>query len=122
MPLHSTEGMHAGEFIISEGNGSISRGTGTVLSGENLVAGAVVGKITTTGKYVELNPGATNGSEAAAAILFDAVDASAADTDGVLMERLCEVNGAEITWPTGITANEKDAAIAELAALNILVR
>ncbi|MGH6898651.1 MAG: head decoration protein, partial [Geminicoccaceae bacterium] len=40
------EGRYAGEFVVSEGNGKISRETITVLSGETLQAGAVLGKVT----------------------------------------------------------------------------
>jgi hypothetical protein len=39
------EGRYAGEFVVSEGNGRISRETITVLSGQNLEAAAVLGKI-----------------------------------------------------------------------------
>ncbi|MGH6900186.1 MAG: head decoration protein, partial [Geminicoccaceae bacterium] len=41
-----SEGRYAGEFVVSEGNGKISRETITVLSGETLQAGAVLGKVT----------------------------------------------------------------------------
>jgi len=40
-----TEGQHAGEFIVSEANGSRSRDKVTVLSGQNLKAGAVLGSL-----------------------------------------------------------------------------
>lgn len=39
-----TEGQHAGEFIVSEANGWRSRDRVTVAEGENLKAGAVVGR------------------------------------------------------------------------------
>jgi hypothetical protein len=65
------EGRYAGEFIVSEGNGRISRETITVLSGETLKAGAVLGKVTASGKYKALDPAAVDGSEAAAGILYD---------------------------------------------------
>ena len=117
-----TEGRYAGEFIVSEGNGHISRETITVLSGENLEAGAVLGKITASGKYKELDPAAGDGSEAAAGLLYDAVDATAADAEGVAIVRLAEVNAAEIVWPDGITGGEKTTALGELAALDIIAR
>jgi hypothetical protein len=41
----NTEGQHAGEFILSEAPGSVSRENITVLSGQNLVAGAVIGRV-----------------------------------------------------------------------------
>lgn len=116
------EGQHTGEFIVSEGNGAISRETITVLSGETLDAGAVLGKVTASGKYKALDPAAVDGSEAAAAILYDAVDASAADADGVAILRLAEVNADELVWPDSITVGEKSAATGELAALSIIAR
>jgi len=117
-----TEGHYAGEFIVSEGNGRISRETITVLAGENLQAGAVLGKVTASGKYKELTPGAADGSEAAAGILYDTVDATAADAEGVAIVRLAEVNAAEIVWPDGITAGEQTTALSQLAALDIIAR
>jgi hypothetical protein len=41
-----TEGQHKAEFIVSEANGDLSRETVTVLMGQNLQAGHVVGKVT----------------------------------------------------------------------------
>jgi hypothetical protein len=116
------EGRHAGEFIVAEGNGTISRETVTVLSGEVLDAGAVLGRVTASGKYKELDPAGADGSEAAAAILYDAVDASAADAEGVAVVRLAEVHGEELVWPDGITAGERTTALGELAALTIIAR
>jgi hypothetical protein len=116
------EGRYAGEFIVSEGNGKISRETITVLSGQDLGAGAVLGKVTASGKYKALDPAAVDGSEAAAGILFDAVDASTADAEGVAIVRLAEVNAAELVWPASITGPEQATALGELAAVNIIAR
>ncbi len=111
-----TEGKHAGEFIVSEGNGFISRETGTIVSGQNLVAGTVLGKITASGKYTAYSDGAADGSQTAVGVLFDNVDASAGDVGGaVIIARLAEVNGNELT---GNDAN----GTTDLAALDILVR
>lgn len=41
-----TEGRHAAEFLISEGPGQYSREAVTVASGQNLTAGAVLGRLT----------------------------------------------------------------------------
>lgn len=41
-----TEGKHTGEYIISEGNLSISREQGRLASGNKLVAGTVLGQVT----------------------------------------------------------------------------
>ncbi len=40
-----TEGQHKAEFIVTEGEGTISRETVTVLAGQNLKAGHVLGKV-----------------------------------------------------------------------------
>jgi hypothetical protein len=116
------EGRYAGEFLVSEGNGRISREIVTVLSGETLQAAAVLGKVTASSKYKVLDPAAVDGSEVAAGILYDAVDASAADAEGVAIVRMAEVNAAELVWPDGITAPEQTTALGELATLNIIAR
>ena len=117
-----TEGRYAGEFIVSEGNGKISRETITVLSGQSLQAGAVLGKVTASGKYKALDPAAADGSQIAAGILYDAVDAAAADAEGVAVVRLAEVNAAELVWPAGITAGQKTTALGQLATLTVIAR
>lgn len=126
-----TEGMHAGEFLVSEANGgstgvSRSRDSITVLSGQNLVAGAVIAKVTASGKYVERANAAdvaSDGSETAVGILFDAVDASAGDTTGVIIGRDAEFNATEVTYKTGYVVDTDDtAAKAELLAVGVIAR
>jgi len=73
-------------------------------------------------KYVEHNAAATNGSQRAAGILFDAVDATLADKPGLAIIRFAEVNGDEITWKTGISAPDKAAGIESLKALGVIIR
>lgn len=73
-----------------------------------------------TGKYVQFNPAGTDGSEIAAALLYDNVDATAGDKEAVVYLRDCEVNGNEITWPAGITDNDKATAIAHLSEYRML--
>jgi len=110
-----TEKIHPGEFIISSGNGSISREGITVLSGQVLVAGQLVGKITASGKYKNYDDGTTGGSEVAAGILYAGVDASDGDAKGVIFARLGEVSGDALT-------GNNAAGTADLLALNIIVR
>lgn len=109
------ETTHAGEFLLSEGNGNISREQVVIASGENLAAGAVVGKITASGKYVAYNDAGVAGEEVAAGILYEAVDASAADANGVIIARLAEVDASLIT---GGDANGDT----DLNGLNIFLR
>jgi hypothetical protein len=117
-----TESRHPGEHILSEANGSRSRESGTLASGNNLAAGTVLGIITASGKYAVFDQDATDGTEAAAAILYAGVDASAADAECVVHKRDCEVDGAALTWPADIEAGEQTTAEGELAALGIIVR
>ena len=117
-----SEGLHKGEFLVSEGNGSISREVVTILSGRTLQPGTVLGRLTASGKYRDLNPSATNGAEVAVAILHDAVDAGAGDAQAVAIVRLAEVNAAEIVWPDGISDSQKQTALVQLADTDIIVR
>ena len=82
-----TEGVHSAEFLLSSEE-SASLDKVTLISGQNLVAGSVLGKITASGKYTLHNAAATDGSEIAAAILFDSTDASAGDTPEAVVPHL----------------------------------
>lgn len=209
------ETTHAGEFIVSEAPGSLSREKVTVLSGENLVAAAVVGKVTKgtasatadagntgdgtmgaitvgtdskpgvyrlriiiaavnagqfiledpdgidigpgdvasafsagglsftladgaadfivgdrfditvaagNGKVVEHDPVGTDGREVAAGILFDAVDATAADKSGAIVVRHAEVNLSELVFKAAMIQGDKDKAVADLAVNFVIAR
>jgi hypothetical protein len=116
-----TEVKHPAEFVVSLGNGGISKETITVKSGENLGAGAVLGKITVGGKYVHCDPDASDGSETAVAVLYEACDASAGDTKSVIVARYAEVNADRIDFgamDSGQTATAKT----QLATATIFVR
>lgn len=116
------EGRYPAEFIVSEANGTRSRDTGTLISGQDLDAGTVLGKITASGKLTQFDQDASDGSQNAAAILFSPCDASAGDAECVILARDAEVNGAELTWPADIETAEQTAAEAQLKALGIVVR
>ncbi len=118
-----TEGMHEGEFI-----GELAMGIGyhvdkvTVLSGQNLVAGAVVGKVTASGKYVAFdNAGTDDGRRTAAGILVAACDASGGDitTARVLLRGPAIVNKNDLTWASGVDASEQAAALVTLLGIGI---
>jgi hypothetical protein len=119
-----TEGKHAGGFLVWEVLRDYTRETVTIASGAGkLEPGTVLGKITTGGKYTVLTPGASNGSQNAAGILWAGVDASDADAPGVVILRgPAIVNRHEIIWPDGATEAQITAAITALAALGIILR
>ena len=118
-----TEGSHDGGFIVSEANGNRSRGTGTILTDEVLVAGSLLGIVTVSGKYVLHAHGAVDGSESVAGIIFGNEDATGADLEGrTIVLRDAEVNGGELTYSTGSDGAAIIAANLELVALGIIVR
>ena len=117
-----TEGKHAGEHLVWEANPQHCRDSAVIASGNKLDVGAVVGKVTASGKYVGFSPAATDGSEVPAGLLYDAVDATLADENGVVSSRTSTASSGEVTWPTGITVAEQTAAIAELAKIGIVLR
>lgn len=116
-----TEGAHAGEFIVSEANGARSREAITVVDGQTLVAGEVVGVVTASGKYAVYNNAAADGTEVAAGILFDAVTASGADESGVVIVRDAEVRASDLDWGAN-DAGGITAGTADLLALGIVLR
>lgn len=117
----ATEGTHPFEVILSEGE-SISREKVTLISGQNLKVGAVLGLITASGKYTLHDAGASDGSEAAAAVLLVDTNATSADASTLILARLAEVKGDLLVWRAGISAPNKAAAIVALASKFIIVR
>ena len=74
-----------------------------------------------TGDYTILAPAGTDGSQVAAGILWDGVDA-VADKACVVVVRDAEVNLNELTWPAGISATNKAIATSQLALAGITLR
>lgn len=117
-----TEGMHAGEFVLSEANGTRSREEIVVTqAGAALSAGQVLGRITASGKYVPRVTTNSNGSEVAAAILYGNLPAATGDVAAVGFVRDCEVDGNVLTG-YGADATAKAVTKAQLAAVGIIVR
>ena len=119
-----TEGRHAGGFLVWETSRDYTRDTVTLASGAGkLDPGTVLGKITTGGKFTQLAPAASNGSQNAAGILWGPADATAADAAAVAVLRgPAIVNRNDLVWPEGATEPQITAATAALAALGILLR
>ena len=79
-----------GDLLKYELNGSYCRETVTLKAGANYAFGSVLGKISASGKY-RLAPAAEvtgdEGAEVAAAVLIEAVDATAGDRTGLIVAR-----------------------------------
>lgn len=101
------------KFAIADGSSDFIVGDGfdiTVTAGGN------------KGEYKKLNLTGTDGSQIASAVLYADVDASAADAAGVGLVRACEVKKDSLVWPSGITTDQKNAAIVDLSNVGIIVR
>jgi hypothetical protein len=76
----------------------------TILSGQNVVRGTVMGKIDLSGKYVKSLAASIDGSEIPIAILVRDVDASLADKSGEVYLS-GQFNKEKITLGTGHTVD-----------------
>jgi hypothetical protein len=119
-----SETQHAGGFLVWEVLRDFTRETVTLAAGSGkLLPGTVLGKVTTGGKYTALAPGATNGSQNAAGVLWAAVDASDADRAAVVIVRGPAIlNRSELTLPDGITEAQMTSLTTALTALGIVLR
>jgi hypothetical protein len=118
-----TQAPNLGDLLKYEAPNLYSREPATVAAGQNLPLGAVVGRVTATGKLAALDPSATDGTEVAAGVLGNAVDATLIDReDAILIARHAIVARGALIWPAGLSAAQRAAAIAQLEARGILVR
>ena len=116
---------HAGGYIISELN-TFSRETVTINQGQNLRAGAVLGRLTASpnaGQYKAYDNAAGDGSETAVAILYDDCDATDGDKEAVAHIRgPMEVREISLVFAADQDAAAQTAAIADLANIDIITR
>lgn len=114
---------HAGGYLVKEFDRDFNRESVTLLTGQAYPAGAVLGKITASGKYTLYDNAAADGTEVAAAILYDDADATAADVAAVAHVRgPAIVTAAELTFDAGQNAAAQTAALADLAAIGLIAR
>ncbi|CAN5858180.1 hypothetical protein BH11PSE13_BH11PSE13_12220 [soil metagenome] len=73
-----------------------------LLSGQNLKRGALVGRITASGKYVLSLSASSDGSQVPLAVLVHDTDATAGDTETLVYQR-GDFNQAAMTFGTGQT-------------------
>ena len=118
-----TQAPNLGDLLKYEAPNLYSREQATVAVGQNLPLGAVVGRVTATSKLKALDPSASDGTEIAAGVLAQAVDATLIDReDAILIARHAIVARHALVWPAGITTAQQLAAIAQLEARGIVVR
>lgn len=122
-----TEGPRNLAFVLSEGNGKISRDVVTIAAGAGkLEPGTLLGIITASKKYTS-SPSAEvvgiEGAEVAKAILAYGVDATSADVEAVVISRQAEVKEPMLIFHSSVdNANKRTAKLGQLAAVAIIAR
>ena len=110
-------------FVKYEAPQNYSREDVTVLSGQNLAIGTVVGRLTTGGKIKAYDNDAADGTQTAIGVITADVNASTGDTPGVIIARHAILAKESLVWGAAVTTQgEKDAAYVELEAIGILCR
>lgn len=117
-----TEGQTAGDVLLFEEDKHFSRDAVTVAAGADLEPGAVLGKVTASGKYVRSVHGAADGSEVAVAVLLTPAKASAADVTGaIVIARHARVRRGGLIFDASYDdAAKRAAAVASLKDQGIL--
>lgn len=116
-----TQGVLPLEFLVSEGNGQISREQVTVAIAGSvaLPSGTVLGRVTASGKYVKYDDAGTDdGRRTAVAVLMTGLPGVNGDARAAVIARNAEVFGAMLNGGAGVDANGR----ADLAAVGIIVR
>jgi hypothetical protein len=119
-----TEPPSMGDALKYEVNPNYTREVVTLLAGSAYPVGAVLGRITASGKYKLATSGGSDGAQTATAVLLYAVDGTLADATGIVVAR-----GPAIVSRAGLAydATVDDAAkittkIGQLAAVGIVAR
>ena len=117
------EPTHLGDLLKYEAPNLYSRDEVVVASNQTLALGAVVGRVTATREIVALDPAANDGREIAAGVLIEAVTTTATERRrSVIVSRHAIVFGGALVFAPTLTAEQTAAALAQLAALGVLVR
>ena len=113
-----------GDVLKYELNPNFTRETVTLLAGTNYPVGAVLGRITASGKMKLSTATGTDGAQTAAAVLLYATDATAADQNAVVIVRgPAIVSKAGLVFDASVDDAAKTAAKhAQLTALGIIPR
>ena len=113
-----------GDVLKYEVNPNYTRETVTLLTGTAYPIGAVLGRITASGKYAFSPDTGADGSETAVAVLLYAVDATLADAVGIVLVRgPAIVSRAALAYDGTVDDGTKiTAKLGQLAALGIIPR
>lgn len=112
------------DVVKTEGPNRYSRDEAIIASGSGVLqVGAVLGRVTASGKYKPVTPAASDGSQTAAAVLLQRADATSADfARAVILARHAEVVAQALVYPAGVNASQQATAIEQLKAAGIVAR
>jgi len=117
------EPVNLADLLKYEAPNLYSRDEVVVAAGQTLALGAVVGRLTATREIVALDPAANDGRETAAGVLLEAIVTTATERRrSVIVSRHAIVFGGALVFAPTLTAEQTAAALAQLAALGVLVR
>ncbi len=113
-----------GDVLKYELNPNYNRETITLLAGTAYPVGAVLGRITASGKYKFATSGGSDGAQTASAVLLDAVDATLADAVGIVLVRGPSIVSRRSLAYDGTVddAPKITTKLGQLAALGIIAR
>jgi len=119
-----TQAPTMGDLLKYELNPNYNRETVTLLAGTKYPLGAVLGRITASGKMKLSTAAGTDGAQNAAAVLLYATDATAADQNAVVIVRgPAIVSKAALVFDASVDDATKTAAKhTQLIALGIIPR
>ena len=119
-----TEPPSMGDVLKYEVNPNYTREVVTLLQGMPYPVGSVLGQITASGKYKLATSGGTDGAQTASAVLLYAVDATLADTTGIVIARgPAIVSRAALAYDATVDDAAKiTTKIGQLAAVGIVAR
>lgn len=110
------------DVLLFEEDREYSRSVEILLDGSDVTYGTVLGAVTASGKYTNLDDTASDGSEDAAGVAASVAAPSGADGKVVVVKRHAVVKKSGLLWPSTADATEQAAAIVQLEALGIMVR
>ena len=115
------DGMGDGAYLIGDFDNNRTNAQITLAAkGTEYKAGTVLGKITATGIYTPLNPAASDGSQNFGAILYGRRDANASTQRAAGTVREATLNSNLLTYEIAVTAPQKAAVEAQMAAVGII--
>ena len=119
-----TEPPSMGDVLKYEVNPNYTREVVTLLIGTNYPSGAVLGRVTASGKYTLSPATGADGSQTAVAVLLYPVNATLADAVGIVVARgPAIVSRAALAYEATVNDAAKIAAkITQLGAVGIIAR